>query len=362
MTRTLVFVSHTGEVSGAELVMLSLMNLARVQGFSVVLACPDGPLVERAGARVDYERLPLPTLALSGEGGRARYIALLRVVRNWRIAGRIIAARAQSNDCTVIVNSLFALPTITFGRVPGRATWLVHDTISTTKQRIVVRIAKPGIRRAVAVSGPTSIPVRSLGIPTSVSRLGVVVPPDTVPVQSPARRVVGIIGSLTPWKGHRVLMDAVARTADVRLEIAGVPFPGDEDYALALRERALQPDLAGRVTFLGYVDPLETIGRWDLAVSASVLPEAGPLVALEAMSLGVPVIGTDHGGTREMLGEGAGSLVPVSDPERLSAEITRLLDDDTARTELSHAGRRKVSESYDIEKNLPALLEELLHD
>ncbi|AGT93848.1 glycosyltransferase family 4 protein [Rhodococcus erythropolis] len=360
MTRTIIFVSHTGEISGAELVMLQLMRLAHEQGFTVTLACPEGPLRDRARASVDFETVTLPTLSLRGEGGLARVLAILEVAKNWRIAGRIIASRAQSASSTVIVNSLFALPVIRLGRVPQRATWLVHDTLSSTKQRIVVRIAKPGIRRAVAVSGPTSLPVLSLGIPTSVSRLGVVVPPEVTEVRSPARRVVGIIGSLTPWKGHLVLMDAIARTVDVQLEIAGLPFPGDEMYAQVLRERAQQSDLAGRVTFLGYVDSLATIKRWDIAISASTSPEAGPLVALEAMSIGVPVVGTDLGGTSELLGDGAGSLVEPSDSVELAAEITRLLEDGSARSELSRIGRRKVEDRYDIQKNLPALLKELI--
>lgn len=360
MTRTIIFVSHTGEVSGAELVMLQLMQLAQEQGSTVVLACPEGPLNERARAAVDFEKITLPTLSLRGEGGLARVLAVLTVVKNWRIAGRIIASRVKTDSAAVIVNSLFALPTIRLGRVPRPATWLVHDTLSNAKQRIVVRVAKSGIRRAVAVSGPTSIPIRSMGIPTSIARLGVVVPDDVAEVRSPARGVVGIIGSLTPWKGHLVLMDAIAQTPGVQLEIAGVPFPGDEIYEQELRERSTRPDLAGRVTFLGYVDSLTTIREWDIAVSASITPEASPLVVLEAMSIGVPVIGTDHGGTSELLSDGAGSLVDASDPTQLAAEIARLLEDENARSELSRIGRRKVEERYDIQTNLPALLKELV--
>ncbi len=96
MTRTIIFVSHTGEISGAELVMLQLMRLAHEQGFTVMLACPEGPLRDRARASVDFETVTLPTLSLRGEGGLARVLAILEVAKNWRIAGRIIASRAQS--------------------------------------------------------------------------------------------------------------------------------------------------------------------------------------------------------------------------------------------------------------------------
>jgi glycosyltransferase involved in cell wall biosynthesis len=360
MTRTLIFVSHTGEVSGAELVMIQVMTLARDRGSTVILACPNGPLRERVTGICEV--VELPALGLRGEGGVRRILGIATVAKNWRIAGRVVAARALAENAKVIVNSLFALPAIRLGRVRGGATWLIHDTLSNTKQNIVVRIARPSIRRAVAVSGPTAIPVRALGIPTSVARLGVAVPAEAAKIQSPAGRIVGIIGSITPWKGHTVLLDAVARTPDVHLEIGGVPFPGDEPYAEALQQRSNEPDLLGRVKFLGYVDSLSTLRNWDLAISASTSPEASPLVVLEAMSVGIAVIGTDHGGTSELLAGGAGSLVPVDDPTRLAAEITRLLGDDNARSAFARAGREKVVDRYDIQKNLPALLEELVHD
>ena len=74
----------------------------------------------------------------------------------------------------------------------------------------------------------------------------------------------------------------------------------------------------------------------------------------------MPFVGTDLGGTSELLGDGAGSLVEPSDSVELAAEITRLLEDWSARSELSRIGRRKVEDRYDIQKNLPALLKELI--
>lgn len=72
MTRTIIFVSHTGEISGAELVMLQLMRLAHEQGFTVMLACPEGPLRDRARASVDFETVTLPTVAQRRRGSGTR--------------------------------------------------------------------------------------------------------------------------------------------------------------------------------------------------------------------------------------------------------------------------------------------------
>ena len=90
--------------------------------------------------------------------------------------------------------------------------------------------------------------------------------------------------------------------------------------------------------FLGHVaDPLARLRRWSVAVSASIDPEAGPLTALEAMSVGVPFVATDHGGVTEVLGD-AGLLVPPGDADALADAITRLLDDAELRARCHAAG------------------------
>lgn len=359
MTRTIIFVSHTGEISGAELVMLQLMRLAHEQGFTVMLACPEGPLRDRARASVDFETVTLPTVAQRRRGsgtrpGDSRSCKELANCRAHHCVSGSVGQLDRDSQLTVRIAGDQARPRTATCNVACPRHSLEHKT---TNRRTDCKTRDPTSSRRLR----TDIASCSFaGNSTSVSRLGVVVPPEVTEVRSPARRVVGIIGSLTPWKGHLVLMDAIARTVDVQLEIAGLPFPGDEMYAQVLRERAQQPDLAGRVTFLGYVDSLATIKGWDIAISASTSPEAGPLVALEAMSIGVPVVGTDLGGTSELLGDGAGSLVEPSDSVELAAEITRLLEDGSARSELSRIGRRKVEDRYDIQKNLPALLKELI--
>ena len=97
---------------------------------------------------------------------------------------------------------------------------------------------------------------------------------------------------------------------------------------------------------LGHVaDPAERMRRWTVAVSASVEPEACPLNVLEAMSLGVPVVATDHGGAPEVL-DGAGLLVPPGDPAALADSLTRLLGDADLRARCARLGRDRVAAAH----------------
>src|SRR5215210_402369 len=130
-------------------------------------------------------------------------------------------------------------------------------------------------------------------------------------------------------KGQDLLLEAVARLPrrDVIVELAGEAPPKDHVYAAALRRRAARTDLAGRVRFLDRVgDMTDRMRYWSVVALPSVAPEAAPLTLLEAMSLGVPVVATDHGGPAETV-DGAGLLVAPRDPDAIAGALTRLLDD-----------------------------------
>jgi glycosyltransferase involved in cell wall biosynthesis len=134
-------------------------------------------------------------------------------------------------------------------------------------------------------------------------------------------------------------------------------LPKDTDHAAALRRRA--EGLGDRVAVLGHVaDPQARMRTWTVAVSASVEPEACPLNVLEAMSLGIPVVASDHGGTPEVLA-GSGRLVPPGDPAALAAAIVRLLDDPGERRRCAEAGRHRVATAHQWDVQVARLLDVL---
>jgi glycosyltransferase involved in cell wall biosynthesis len=355
---TILFVAQTGQLSGAEKVLLNLVDEALAGGFRAIVACPAGPLAEALPDGATH--LLIPALGMGGEQSLARLVGMVRLLLRWRSAAKIMAPVARAADTATIVNSLYALPAVRLSNPPRGAAWLVHDTLTSTKQRMATRVGKPAVRIAVAVSEATARPLEAMGIPVRVCHNGVRWPVTQIEADLHTPPVVGMLALLTPWKGHRVLLDAVATLQDVDVELAGGSFPGDADYVEELRERAARPDLAGRVRFLGHVDPESALRRWDVVVSASVSPEAGPLSVLEAMSYGLPVVGTDHGGTTEFLRGGAGLLVPPDDAAAMAAAIAELLGDDQARRDVIAEARRRIADQHDLARTLPAMLHALL--
>ena len=353
--RSLFFVSASGKVSGAEIVLLALVDEALKRGHPVAVGCPPGRLAERLPAACRHVDLPEVSLG----GGPLPWAAARYAVRS-RVAARSIRLEARGAAVTV-VNSLVALGAARLASPRGGVVWLVHDVVHRRDQRLLIRAAGPAIRRAVAVSSAAAAPLLPLGIPVEVARNGIGWPAPLVSQELHEPPVVGALALLTPWKGHRVLLEAVARLPGVRLELAGGVFPGDQVYVAELRERADRADLRGRVAFLGDVDRTVVLGRWDLMVSASTSPEATPLAVLEALSMGVPVIGTGHGGTVELLEGGAGVLVPPGDVAALVQGIETVLADRGLRSRMVERGRA-VAEWHDSSRTVPAMLDALLGD
>jgi len=168
-------------------------------------------------------------------------------------------------------------------------------------------------------------------------------------------------------KGHRYVFGAAAilkqRGFAIQLDCVGDGPLRDE-----LERCARDSELEAEVTFVGTLSHRELLSRlasgtWSAAVLGSVVTPAGehegiPVSLLEAMSVGVPAIATATGGIPDLLGEGAGLLVPERDPEALADAIERVLDDADLRARLVAAGSRRVRERFDVDL-IAARLEEL---
>jgi glycosyltransferase involved in cell wall biosynthesis len=355
-------VTPTGVMSGAERVLIAHALRGRVSGDEWTIAVPDGPAADRVDAE-GIRRVRIGELKL-GKGPRAIAApvwALNQLRTRW-------ALRTEMQQADVIVaNSVLVLPLMRIVSPRPPVVWLVHDVITRPDLARVASLGSAVVRRALPVSEAAGDLPRRLGIPCLVVRNGIDVPDRPVSNQPVDPPIVGCTAVLTEWKGQYVLLEAAARVDGCVIELLGGALPKDGGYEARLRERAAQPDLAGRVRFLGHREDVnDVVRRWSIAVSPSIEPEAGPLAVLEAMAAGVPVVATDHGGAPEVLA-GVGSLVAPGDPVALAEAIERLLEDpdegsrsavlaqDRVRTSLGRAGQERVFRQalHDIARSAP---------
>jgi glycosyltransferase involved in cell wall biosynthesis len=156
------------------------------------------------------------------------------------------------------------------------------------------------------------------------------------------------VGRLRIRKGVEVLLEALSRLAkgDRRRRLLIV---GDGEQRRSLERSAARAGLGSTVVFAGRRSPAEV--RFLLSrAGALVVPslyEGMPLVVLEAMEQGLPVVASAVSGIPEVVVDGqTGWLVPPEDPERLAAALAELFADPAEARRRGAAGRARVERLY----------------
>lgn len=169
---------------------------------------------------------------------------------------------------------------------------------------------------------------------------------STIPLAAPGLYPVGFIGRLDPVKRVTDLVDAVTPISDrVTLDIYG---EGPEREHLEAYIDDQSPVMHGAVR-----RPQEALSKMGLLVLPSEAEGFG-LVLIEAMAAGVPVIGTDAPGIRDVVEHDVnGLLVPVGRPDALTAAIERVISDPDLRRRLVANGLRTVQDKFTWDIVLP---------
>ncbi|MFI5620042.1 glycosyltransferase family 4 protein [Streptomyces sp. NPDC051567] len=147
------------------------------------------------------------------------------------------------------------------------------------------------------------------------------------------------VGSLAPWRGYSVLLDAARqwRALDpVPLLVIAGEGPMRAELSRRIEAESLPVRLLGPRR-----DAVRLLAAADVAVAASRW-ETRALPAREALRLGVPLVATAVGGVPELVGAGA-VLVPYGDAGALAAAVTGLLADPARRAALADAGRAQAA-------------------
>jgi len=163
-------------------------------------------------------------------------------------------------------------------------------------------------------------------------------------------RVIAMVGRLEKQKGHACLIDAAALLKGKYPDVVFL-LVGDGELRDQLVEQAQRRKIIDNIVFLGNCDDVPAIlGASDLFVLPSIY-EGIPLVVLEAMAAGLPVIATDIAGTRELIESGVdGVLVATEDSEAIAHAIDDVLSDVGRSREMSVLAQIKVKERFTLQQ------------
>jgi glycosyltransferase involved in cell wall biosynthesis len=155
----------------------------------------------------------------------------------------------------------------------------------------------------------------------------------------PQNPVFTIAAEFTRNKRHRDALNALARLKrpDVRLLLAGTG-PNME----AMKRLAIGLGLEAQVRFLGFRRDMPVLMRASNAVVLCSQREGLPMCVMEAMSLGVPVIGTRIRGTADLLEPDAGLLVGVGDVDGLVGAMSKVIEEPHTVSVMAHKGLQRI--------------------
>jgi glycosyltransferase involved in cell wall biosynthesis len=155
---------------------------------------------------------------------------------------------------------------------------------------------------------------------------------------------IGWVGRMSREKGADLLLEALAGPSEFP-EAAHATLLGDGPRLDALRQQALRLRLGTRVSWQGRVADAERMfSAFDVFVLSS-RTEGTPMVVLEAMAAGVPIVATRVGGVPDVLTPGTALLVPPESPAELAAAIRAVyMDRDAAAARARTARARLVAE------------------
>lgn len=360
---TLLIANPSSDVYGSDLQMLETVTAMVEAGWRVVVSTPDdGPLIallNGRGAEVIRPRYPVLRRENASAKGMVRLIT--DIVRSLPVLYRTIR---QIDPDVVLVNTV-TLPWWLLGsRLMGRPTvGYVHEAELGDSRLVKLALNGPLVfaHRLIVIS-PSALQavtetVKLLGGRSRMIFNGV--PEPTGPVEPAQRRDgprrIAIVGRLSPRKGTDVALDTVGllRTQgrDVVLEVCGTAFAGYEWFTEQLHERAARPDLAGSVTFSGYVNPVWPVLAEAEVVLAPSLREPFGNAVVEAQLAQRPVVAAAEMGHLVSVQDGeTGLLVPAGDAAAAAAAVARLLDDPAEADRIAATARRRALERFSVER------------
>ena len=248
-----------------------------------------------------------------------------------------------------------------------------RESASVLRNRLsggVDRVLARRTARFIAVSSSLATELANQGIPRDKIRMvanGIPMPnPPAAGVEGDVRRefgiptgvsLVGMVANLRPRKGAELLLAATAELArsgfDLHVMLVGQPFREfGRDYGLELRLLVDRLGLGPRVTLTGYRSDIDRLmSAIDVFVLPSLFGEGMPMVLLEAMGMGLPVITTSVEGIPEVVTAGEdGILVPPGDSQALATAIRRLVGDAGLRRRLGSAARRTLIAKFTADR------------
>lgn len=217
------------------------------------------------------------------------------------------------------------------------------------------RISLTRVAAVICVSGSLARYVAAQGVDESIIRVvpnGVPTHWDTLPPRkTPSDQwTIGTVALFRERKGLEVLLEAIAQLREhgknVRLRVVG-GFETPE-YEAEIHRHVARLGVADRVDWVGFTQQVtRELKRMDISVLPSVLPEGLPMVIIESMAAGVPVVGTCVDGVTDVIRDGVdGVLAEPGDVSDMVTALSRFINGDVRWGQIREEAHRRQAERF----------------
>ncbi len=166
--------------------------------------------------------------------------------------------------------------------------------------------------------------------------------------------LVGMVGRVNLIKGQSYFIQiaAAAKAAGLNCHFVmiGDAYKGYEYLYPQLENQIAELGLQNSITNLYYQpNAASLIQQLDIFVLPSIKPDSFPVVILEAMAAGKPIIATNQGGAQEQIDDCVtGFLVPINDATIAAQKLGVLVNNPDMRTQMGQAGAKKLQEQFSL--------------
>jgi glycosyltransferase involved in cell wall biosynthesis len=301
--------------------------------FAAMRKCSDAPLYDLA-MKSRFDLSPVWRLAriIRGEGYRLLHTHTAR--------SAVIGGLASLLTGVPLVHHVHSPTT-------SDTTCRLRNWINCLAERIVLRRAKA----LIAVSEAVGTYVRKQGFEVVVVPNGVPAR-RAVPTRGPAKTdwTLGMIALFRPRKGLEVLLEALAllRGRGLPLRLRAVGSFETPEYEARIKHLAGHLNLDSTIDWAGFARDIDgELARMDLFVLPSLFGEGLPMVVLEAMSAGLPVVASAVPGVPEAVRDGVeGLLVEPANAAALAAAVERFISRRVSWTEMASAALLRHAQCF----------------
>lgn len=364
-----LFYNHSGEISGAEISLLLMME--HLRSVETLLVSPSGDLVERA--------IEKSIIVKRVRGYRARMsgnpLFVLREFFGSLLAGiELRKITKKYNPDIIHANSIRSGIIANLGLLGlhKKIIWHIRDVLPLNLVGMAIRmLARIGTSYVIAISHSIASDFsvsENLAKKTIVIHNGIEIKEnDKISLRtefgtSDQCFVIGVVGQIARWKRQ---LDAIKAFAELQsiypnseLWIVGEPRFREDNviYERELHKWILTIGLNDRVKFLGFRNDIASVMH---SLDVILLPsdnEPFGRVIIEAMLANRPVVGTNAGGVPEIVVDGVtGYLVPVGGIKEMKEVLFHLAQHPELCENMGNNGMNRVTELFSIDSTVRAI-------